>query len=120
MTTILDVIADKIGTFTGRSEAPTPGSKSATVTLTVGKTPGGADKTADYYDPTNTCRIGIEADNGEGFVWRAWGEFFTGHAGATPPSCTWQFDTANPPKRIRGVLENVTQCPYGLGLSFSA
>jgi hypothetical protein len=95
-------IDNRIGAWLSAS-APVPaGSKQAVVTATL--------PASELTDPTNTMRLGIEADFGLGFRHMAWGATWTGAPGnATPPAVQWGFAAASPPLRVRAVIETITQ-----------
>jgi hypothetical protein len=109
--TILDTIDNKIGTFASASVVPSAGTSSVTVTSTM--------TTQEALDPSDSLRIGIEADFGLGFAHMAWSPIWTGGPGKTPPSFTWKFNPASPPQRVRAQLENITEVVGGLSVSFT-
>lgn len=109
---VLDAIQNKIGTFTSAATSPTAGASSVTYTGTM--------KASELVDPTDTCRILIYADYGEGFKLFARGERWTGHPGAAAPFATLQFNPDNPPDETRAELENDTQCLAGLSVAYAA
>ena len=96
-------IPDKMVTATTAS-APVPANtSSATATASL--------PANQLTDPTNTMRLGLEADfgDGRGFVFMKWGVWWTGAPGnTTAPAATWQFNAAHPPRDVRAVVETRT------------
>lgn len=102
----LDRINNKIGTFTGASTGVPPGTSRVTYVADM--------DLVEIHDPTDTLRLGVEADFGAGFRPMLWGPLWTGGTGQTAPSISWQYNADHPPLRVRPVLENITQVIAGV------
>src|SRR5947209_6756679 len=111
MSTILDLIQDRIGDFAGDVQTPPAGSNQATLTAVLG--PGQA------ADATNSLRLVLLADWGNGPRRVACSPLWKGGLGQTAPSLVWAWSPDDPPLYVWGWLENVTQVVDGLALSFA-